>query len=140
VAEVTDAVAGAPRPRTLYEVFHAEGTTYTAGEGSFLASLLELAGATPVSGNAEGVLDAEGLVAADPQLVLLGTASYDPALADPGAALAAVRARPGWADLDAVRAGRIVPYLEDIVTTRPGPRIVDGLEALARALHPDRFD
>jgi ABC-type Fe3+-hydroxamate transport system substrate-binding protein len=25
------------------------------------------------------------------------------------------------------------------VATRPGPRIVDGLEALAKAIHPDRF-
>jgi iron complex transport system substrate-binding protein len=40
----------------------------------------------------------------------------------------------------AVADGRIVPYTDDIVTTRPGPRIVDGLEALARAIHPDLFD
>jgi hypothetical protein len=34
----------------------------------------------------------------------------------------------------------VVPYLDDIVTTRPGPRIVDGLEALAHAIHPDRVE
>ena len=131
---------GADTPRTLYEVFHSEGTTYTAGEGSFIASLLELAGADPVTGDAEGVLEAEELVAADPELILLGTASYDPTIATPEAALEVVRARPGWAELTAVRGGNVVPYLDDIVTTRPGPRIVDGLEALARAIHPDRFD
>jgi iron complex transport system substrate-binding protein len=140
VAEVEAAVQGADRPITLYEVFHAEGTTYTAGEGSFLASLLEIAAAQPVTGDAEGVLEAEELAAADPQLILLGTASYDPALATPEAALAAVRARPGWADLTAVRENRVVPYLADIVTTRPGPRIVEGLEALARAIHPELFE
>jgi iron complex transport system substrate-binding protein len=140
VAEVVAAVDGAERPRTLYEVFHAEGVTYTAGDGSFLASMLELAGAEPVVGDAQGTLAAEALVAADPELVLLGTASYDPSLADPDAALAAVSSRPGWADLTAVRDGRVQPYLDDIVTTRPGPRIVEGLEALARAIHPDRFD
>ena len=73
-------------------------------------------------------------------LILLGTASYDPSLADADAARAAVAARPGWADLSAVAEGRVVPYSDDIVTTRPGPRIVEGLEALARAIHPDRFD
>lgn len=140
VEDVVDAVADADvRPRTLYEVFHAEGTTYTAGDGSFLASLLELAGATPVTGDAQGAIGTEDLVAADPELILLGTASYDPTLADPASALAAVAARPGWGDLSAVRDGAVVPYLEDIVTTRPGPRIVDGLEALARAIHPERF-
>jgi len=140
VADVVAAVEGVERPLTLYEVFHAEGTTYTAGEGSFLASLLDLAGATPLTGDAQGVIGAEDLVAADPELILLGTASYDPSLSDSEAALEAVRARAGWADLSAVRDGEVIPYLDDIVTTRPGPRIVDGLEALARAIHPDSFE
>lgn len=140
VTDVVAAVDGTERPLTLYEVFHAEGTTYTAGEGSFLASLLDLAGATPVTGDAQGVIGAEDLVAADPELILLGTASYDPSLGDAEAALQTVRARSGWGDLAAVRDGAVIPYLHDIVTTRPGPRIVDGLEALARAIHPDRFD
>ena len=140
VDEITAAVEGVERPLTLYEVFHAEGTTYTAGEGSFLASLLELAGAEPLTGDAQGLLAPEELVAADPELVLLGTASYDPSLADAQAALETVAGRAGWGELRAVRDGRVVPYLEDIVTTRPGPRIVDGLEALARAIHPDRFE
>jgi iron complex transport system substrate-binding protein len=139
-AAVVEAVAGAERPRTLYEVFHAEGTTYTAGDGSFLASLIDMAGAEPIVGDAQGVIDAEELVTADPEVILLGSASYDPGLASADAALATVAARTGWSGLAAVREGRVIPFLDDIVTTRPGPRIVDGLEALARALHPDRFD
>ena len=140
VADVVAAVEGADRPLTLYEVFHSEGTTYTAGEGSFLASLVSLAGAEPLTGDAQGVITAEELVAADPQLILLGAASYDPSLGEPDAALETVAARPGWAQLTAVREAAVVPYFEDIVTTRPGPRIVEGLEALARAIHPDRFE
>ena len=140
VDAITEAVAGADAPRVLYEVFYSEGTTYTAGEGSFLASLLEIAGAEPVTGDAEGVLAAEALVAADPEVILLGTASYDPTLATREAALRAVASRPGWGGLAAVRDAAVIPYLEDIVTTRPGPRIVEGLAALARAIHPDRFE
>jgi iron complex transport system substrate-binding protein len=140
VESVETAVADVDRPVTLYEVFYAEGTTYTAGEGSFLASLVDIAGAEPVTGDAQGVIDAEGLVEADPELILLGGASYDPSLADPEAALETVAARAGWGELAAVESGDVVPYLEDIVTTRPGPRIVDGLEALARAIHPDLFE
>ena len=140
VEVVADAVAGTDAPRTLYEVFHGEGTTYTAGEGSFLASLIELAGGAPITGDAQGLIAAEDLVGADPELILVGTASYDPSMADADAALAAVASRAGWGDLEAVRDGRVVPYVDDIVTTRPGPRIVAGLEALARAIHPDRFE
>jgi iron complex transport system substrate-binding protein len=139
VDEVVATVDGAERPLTMYEVFHSEGTTYTAGEGSFLAALLDLAGAVPLTGDAQGALGPEELVSADPELILLGTASYDSSLADPAVALETVRSRPGWAELRAVQAGAVVPYVEDIVTTRPGPRIVEGLEALARAIHPDRF-
>jgi iron complex transport system substrate-binding protein len=140
VDAVVAAVAGAERPVTLYEVFHAEGLTYTAGDGSFLASLLELAGAEPVTGDPQGLLPPEELVAADPELILLGTASYDPALSDPQTALRTVAERAAWSDLRAVRDGNVVPYRDDVVTTRPGPRIVEGLEALARAIHPDRFE
>lgn len=139
-AETVDAVAGADRPRTLYETFYAEGTTYTAGEGSFLASLVDAAGGDPVTGDAEGALSAEDLVAADPELILLGTARYDPSLSTTEAALATLRGRPGWEALTAVQQGAVVPYTEDIVTTRPGPRIVEGLAALARAIHPERFE
>jgi iron complex transport system substrate-binding protein len=38
--------------------------------------------------------------------------------------------------MTAVRNGRIHP-IDDIVVTRPGPRLVEGLEALIRAIHPD---
>ena len=140
VDAVEEAVADADRPLTLYEVFYSEGTTYTAGKPSFLASLIEIAGAEPVTGDAQGVIDAESLVEANPALILLGGASYDPSLADPEDALETVAERPGWGELAAVRSGDVVPYLDDIVTTRPGPRIVDGLEALARAIHPDLFE
>jgi iron complex transport system substrate-binding protein len=47
-------------------------------------------------------------------------------------------AQPGWNELPAVRSGEV--YLIDHSTlSRPGPRIVDGLEAVAQLTHPDRF-
>jgi iron complex transport system substrate-binding protein len=41
--------------------------------------------------------------------------------------------------MTAVAVGRVIPMPEDILITRPGPQIVDGLEALARAIHPEAF-
>lgn len=130
---VTDAVAGLDRPRTFYEVGVFEGVIYTAGEGSFLASLIDLAGGEPITGDAlSTAIELEDLVAADPELILLGDATYDPTITP-----ASVAARPGWDAMTAVRNGAVVPISEDLVITRPGPRVVDGLEALARAIHPD---
>jgi iron complex transport system substrate-binding protein len=80
------------------------------------------------------VIQLEDLVKADPQLILLGDASYDPSLT-----AASVARRTGWEGLTAVRMHRVVPFPEDLLVTRPGPRVTDGLLALARAIHPDRF-
>lgn len=130
---VVGAVAGAPRPRTFYEVSVFEGVIYAAGEGSFLASLIDLAGGDPIVGDARSfAIELEDLVAADPELILLGDAAYDPSITPES-----VAQRPGWAEMTAVREGRVVPVQEDVVITRPGPRIVDGLEALAAAIHPE---
>jgi iron complex transport system substrate-binding protein len=85
------------------------------------------------------VIQIEDLVAADPQLILLGDATYDATLADPTKATGTLAKRTGWGAMTAVREGHVLPFLSDILATRPGPRIVDGLEALAKAIHPDRF-
>lgn len=136
VEVVEEAVADAERPRTFYEVGIFEGAIYTAGEGSFIASLIETAGGEPITGDALSTSIAlEDLVVADPELILLGDAAYDSTIT-----AASVADRPGWGGMTAVRQGSILPMLEDVLVTRPGPRIVDGLEALARAIHPDRFD
>jgi iron complex transport system substrate-binding protein len=132
---VQDAVAGADRPSVFYEVSVYQGVIYGAGSDSFLASMIELAGGEPVVGDATGVIQLEDLVEADPGLILLGDAAYPPPVT-----AADVAARPGWEKLGAVANGKVIPMRQDVVITRPGPRIVDGLEALAQAIHPDLFD
>jgi iron complex transport system substrate-binding protein len=132
-AAVTTAVAKAAKPRTFYEVSIFQGTIYTAGKNSFLSSLISLAGGAPILGDpVTTAIQLEDLIAADPQLILLGDAAYDPSITP-----ASVAARSGWSDMTAVNTGRILVMLDDQVITRPGPRIIDGLEALARAIHPD---
>jgi iron complex transport system substrate-binding protein len=136
IAEVEDAVAGEPTPRTFYEVGLFEGAIYTAGEDSFLAGLIETAGGDPITGDPlTTAIALEDLVAADPEVILLGDAAYDPTITPES-----VAARPGWEGMTAVTSGRIEVMEEDLVITRPGPRVIDGLEALARAIHPDAFD
>ncbi|MDQ3691274.1 MAG: ABC transporter substrate-binding protein [Chloroflexota bacterium] len=135
VEAVEEAVADLARPRTFYEVSVFEGTIYTAGERSFLASLIETAGGEPITGDALSTsIELEELVAADPELILLGDATYDPTITPES-----VAQRQGWQTMTAVEDERVVVVTEDVVITRPGPRIVDGLEALARVIHPDAF-
>jgi iron complex transport system substrate-binding protein len=134
--EIREAVADRERPRTFYEVSIFEGTIYTAGDDSFLSSLIDEAGGEPIVGDAlSTAISIEALVAADPELILLGDASYDPTIT-----AESVAQRPGWGEMSAVRDGRVVPVSEDLLITRPSHRIVDGLEALARHIHPDAFE
>jgi iron complex transport system substrate-binding protein len=131
---ITDRVAGSDRPRVFYEVSVYQGVIYGAGSGSFLASMITLAGGEPVVGDATGVIQPEDLVKADPQLILLGDAAYDPSIT-----AATVAARSGWGEITAVEQAAITPMPDDLIITRPGPRIVDGLAALAAAIHPELF-
>ena len=136
VVAVEAAVADRPQPRTFYEVGLFEGVIYTAGEDSFLAALITTGGGDPITGDPLATsIQLEELVAADPELILLGDAAYDPTITPES-----VSARPGWGEMTAVAEGRVLAMPEDVLITRPGPRIVDGLEALAAAIHPDAFE
>jgi iron complex transport system substrate-binding protein len=64
-------------------------------------------------------------------VIVLGDAAY-------GVSAKGVRARPGFDAILAVRLNHIYPF-DDTLLSRPGPRIVDGLEQLARLLHPEVF-
>jgi iron complex transport system substrate-binding protein len=75
--------------------------------------------------------------ALEPDVVVIACCGFGiPRAAEDLPGLVAV---PGWLSLPAVRTGRV--YLTDgnHYFNRPGPRLVDSLEILARALHPGRF-
>ena len=46
---------------------------------------------------------------------------------------------PGWSNLPAVKRGRVYAVNGSAHFNRPGPRLVDGLELLAKILHPEIF-
>ncbi|MDQ6793876.1 MAG: ABC transporter substrate-binding protein [Chloroflexota bacterium] len=128
--QVGSATRSADKPRVFYEI-DATGAIYGPADDSFLAEMIRLAGGDPITTGSPSKFDIplERLIRADPQVILLGDAAY-------GVTAGQVAARPGWNVMTAVRTKAIRP-VDDIVITRPGPRILDGLRALARALHPD---
>lgn len=118
------------RPRTFYEIDATNGI-FGPADGSFVVGLIELAGGDPITTGSTTVfqISLERLVEADPEVIVLGDAAY-------GVTPAIVAARPGWVGMTAVRDGAVRP-VDDTVVTRPGPRLAEGLLALARAIHPD---
>ena len=130
IDEVKDAVAGLDRPRTFYEIGY-EPDIYGPAASSFVADMVNLAGGDPITTTDPAVysIPLERLVTLDPQVIVLGDAPY-------GTCPSAVVGRAGWSGMTAVRDGDIRP-VDDIVVTRPGPRLGEGLAALALAIHPD---
>ena len=132
--KVALAVKDRPRPRVFWEL---DPTLWTVGPGSFVQDLIERAGGQNIAANAEMAwvqLSAEAIIAADPEVIFLADHPW-------GESAETVKARAGWEKISAVVNGRIVELTQEQtdIVSRPGPRVVDALELIARALHPDAF-
>lgn len=130
ITEVTAAVAGLDRPRTFYEIGY-EPEIYGPAPDSFVADMVNLAGGDPITTTDPAVfaIPLERLVTLDPEVIVLGDAAY-------GTCPDSVVTRAGWAGMTAVSDGQVRPA-DDIIITLPGPRLGEGLAALALAIHPD---
>lgn len=131
IEAIRTVTADAARPRVFYEIDYGQAI-FTPPADSIYGQMIRLAGGDPISGDPGYAISIETLVAADPQVILLGDAAY-------GVSAEQVAARPGWADMTAVVEGRIHP-VDDILITRPGPRLVRGLQELLGAIHPELLD
>jgi len=124
------------RPVVFYEIDGTDASApWTSGEGTFLDTLINMAGGKNL-GSILGVewaqISIEEIIAQDPDLILLGDAIWG------GVTVDDVKSRPGWDALTAVKNNRVYEF-DDNIVSRPGPRLVDGLEALAKLLHPEVF-
>ncbi|HEV7585611.1 MAG TPA: cobalamin-binding protein [Solirubrobacteraceae bacterium] len=125
------AVRGAPRPRVA--ALEWLDPVYVAGH--WTPQLIELAGGLdPLGLPAEHTrtLSWEAVAAAEPEVVVVMPCGYDASRAHEEALAYA-------SELAALGAKRLVAVDASAYFSRPGPRLVDGLELLAQILHPDRF-
>jgi iron complex transport system substrate-binding protein len=128
VAAVEDRLAS----EQTVSVFVDTGFFITVPSRSLLGDLVAKAKARNVAGASPGPgpFPLSDLARLNPQIYL--------ATSDSGVTLHALRANPATRSLKAVRARRLVIVPADQVTW-PGPNVAEGLEAIARALHPDAF-
>ena len=133
VVAKTSTVPEAERPRVYWQIW--DEPLMTAGPSTFAGQMIELVGAINIFGElteAYPQISAEEVVKRDPD-VIVGPDTHGDKLT-----LEVFRQRPGWADIKAVRTGRI--YLIDgNIVSREGPRLADALEDVAKALYPDLF-
>lgn len=136
VATMKDEIASAVESVSVDDAtyyFEIDTTYYAFTSDSYQGELLALFGMTSIadagamSGAPSVQMNAESILAADPDVIMLADVKYESQSA------ATVAARPGWAQLTAVSSGRIIE-LDDDVVSRWGPRVVDLAEAIAAGL------
>lgn len=135
VAAVDEKIAPlSSRPSVFYEMDGSDpAKPWTAGKDTFITQLIERAGGYNIASDIDSYaqLSLEQVVAADPNFIILGDAAY-------GITPESIASRPGWENLSAVKNNQIFPF-DDNLVSRPGPRLVDALEELAKLLRPELF-
>ena len=124
------------KPLVYYEIDGSDTKApWTSGPGTFIDTLIAMAGGRNVGAGLKGQwaqISLEELVRQNPDLIILGDTVWG------GNTPALVKQRGGWQAMNAVKNDKIFPF-DDNLMSRPGPRLVDGLEALAKLLRPDLF-
>ena len=118
-------------PKVFYEL---SDSLFTAAPNTFIGGMLTALKARNIAQGAASPfpqLTAEAVIAAAPDVILLADHEY-------GGAPPQVKARPGWGAIPAVRGDRLHAVDPDVVN-RPGPRIVEAVEIIAKLLYPERF-
>ncbi len=137
VAAVDEKIAPlSARPNVFYEIDASDPSKpYTYGPGTFGDLLITRAGGYNIGNvttDAYPQLSLEQIVVENPSIIVLGDSMW-------GVTPESVLERAGWESIEAVKSEQIFP-IDDNLISRPGPRLVDGLEALAKILHPDLFE
>ena len=133
-AAAAKATSAGAKPRVYYEIGYtdATGQIYAPADKSFLAEMVTLAGADPITTGDPNTYEIplEKLIERDPQVIIIGVNPfYSPAPAS-------LAKRPGWKVMTAIKDGQ-VRTVKDTEITRPGPRLAIGLRALALGIWPD---
>jgi len=133
IAAVKERTQSLARPRVLY-VLNTD-PLQTVGPGSFIHQLIETAGGANVAADTSMAYPRfamEEVLARDPELIIfpVGTAEGIPEQDQ--------QQWQRWSSLSAVKHNRLV-LVPSVLVDRPGPRIVEGLELLAMAIHPEAF-
>jgi iron complex transport system substrate-binding protein len=130
---VIELTQGLPRTKVFLQI--GEAPIVTVGKGSFADDLIRLAGGENIAEREKGMyprLGMEEILKKSPEVILIS--SMNPR----GDYQKVIQEWARWKMIPAVKNGRIHLINSDLID-RPSPRIIDGLEEIARLLHPGRF-
>jgi len=136
-AVASKAATATTRPKVYHEVWN--DPLMSAGPGTFIDELITLAGGENIFHDAETswpTVSSEAIIEKNPDVMVfpdmyMGRANFYETIE-------AVKSRPGWDAINAVKNDAIYEINADIIS-RSGPRLVDALEQLAKMIHPEIF-
>jgi iron complex transport system substrate-binding protein len=135
--DIAATVASTPKGRALSVYHELSPDYYSATSKTFIGRVYSLFGLRNIAdkaakaGNQYPQLSGEYVLASNPDIVVLSDTKCCKQ------SLATVKQRPGWSALAAVQSGRVLPVNDDIAS-RWGPRIVDFVRIVARAVRAAR--
>jgi iron complex transport system substrate-binding protein len=130
---VIELTKGLSRPRVFLQI--GEAPIVTVGKKSFGDDLIYLAGGENIAGKEKEMyprLGMEEILKRSPEVILIS--SMNPR----GDYQRVLQEWSRWKMIPAVKNGRVHLIDSDLID-RPSPRIIDGLEEIARLIHPERF-
>jgi iron complex transport system substrate-binding protein len=131
---VIELTKGLPRLKVFVQI--GDVPIVTVGKGSFADDLIRLAGGENIAEKEEEVyprFGMEEILRRSPEVIVIS--SMNPR----GDYQKILQEWNRWKTIPAVKNGRIHLMDSDLLD-RPSPRIIDGLEELARLLHPEKFN
>lgn len=134
VAAIEEQAATVEEPKSVFIEVSGAPEIYTAGSGTFMDVMLEKINAENAAAGVEGwvPMDPEAIVELNPDVILTTYGYYVPD------AVEQVLARDGFADVTAIKEEAVYDVDSDM-TSRPGPRLDDGLLEMAKAVYPEVF-
>jgi iron complex transport system substrate-binding protein len=133
-AAIKEQAKAVTEPKRVWVEVSPSPNIYTTGKGTFMHEMLQMINAENVAGEQEGWvnLNEEEIVALQPDIIITTYGYYVDNTVE------GVLTREGWSEVPAVKNKRVHDVESDPVT-RPGPRLADGVEQLAKAIYPDIF-
>jgi iron complex transport system substrate-binding protein len=127
LAAMSEKLADQPQVQVFMQI--SREPLFTAGKESFVTEMIEHAGGTSVTKDlptAYPRLSKETALALNPEAIVItaGAGNDEP--------------NDVFKESGAVKNGKVLRIKADLLT-RPGPRVIEGLEQMARELHPDKF-
>ena len=130
VSSINDKVKDKNKPKVYYVVSYGKMGDFTSGGDTFIGNMIEMAGGNNVASDVKGwKYSVEKLVEKNPDIIICSK-YFD--------AKKGIQQTPGYKDLKAVKDGKLIE-IDNNLLDRQGPRVVDGLEALAKIIHPEAF-